>query len=97
MSLSWGTIAGAFLAPFLYGLYWKGTTKIGAWSGIISGFSCSVGGFILLGMDASKAPNIGAVSMLVSLAVVPLVSMVTAKFPQKHIDSIFNTQLTIEN
>ena len=33
MSFSWGTVAGAFLAPFLYGLYWKGTTKTGAWAG----------------------------------------------------------------
>jgi SSS family solute:Na+ symporter len=23
----WGALAGAFLAPFLYGLYWKKTTK----------------------------------------------------------------------
>ena len=24
MGISWGALAGAFLAPFLYGLYWKG-------------------------------------------------------------------------
>ena len=27
MGISWGALAGAFLAPFLYGLYWKKTTK----------------------------------------------------------------------
>ena len=27
MGVSWGALAGAFLAPFLYGLYWKGITK----------------------------------------------------------------------
>ncbi len=27
MGVSWGALAGAFLAPFLYGLYWKKTTK----------------------------------------------------------------------
>jgi SSS family solute:Na+ symporter len=27
MGVSWGALAGAFLAPFLYGLYWKGVTK----------------------------------------------------------------------
>lgn len=37
MSLSWGTIAGAFLAPFLYGLVWRGVTKAGAWAGVIAG------------------------------------------------------------
>ena len=28
----WGALAGAFLAPFLYGLYWKRTTKAGCWA-----------------------------------------------------------------
>ena len=27
MGVSWGALAGAFLAPFLYGLYWKRTSK----------------------------------------------------------------------
>ena len=79
MSFSWGTISGAFLAPFLYGLYWKGTTRAGAWAGILSGFLCSVGGAILFGMNAKLAPNIGAVSMVVSLIAVPVVSMLTKK------------------
>ncbi len=89
MSFSWGTIAGAFLAPFLYGLYWKGTTKIGAWSGFISGFTVSIIGAIIYKMDAGKAPNIGAIAMVVSLLVVPAVSLLTAKLPQKHIDRVF--------
>ena len=29
MGISWGALAGAFLAPFLYGLYWKGVTPCG--------------------------------------------------------------------
>lgn len=78
MSFSWGTIAGAFLAPFLYGLYWKGTTKAGAWAGFISGFAVSVTGAVIYKMNASTAPNIGATAMLVSLVVVPLVSKLTA-------------------
>lgn len=89
MSFSWGTVAGAFLAPFLYGLYWKGTTKAGAWSGFIAGFVVSVAGAIIYKMNASMAPNIGAVAMLVSLAVVPVVSLITAKLPEKHIDKVF--------
>ena len=28
MGIPWGALAGAFLAPFLYGLYWKGVTKL---------------------------------------------------------------------
>jgi len=91
MSFSWGTVAGSFLAPFLYGLYWKGTTKVGAWAGLISGFTVSIGGAMYYGMNARLAPNIGAVAMLVSLIVVPLVSVITAKLPEKHIKKVFPT------
>lgn len=84
MSFSWGTIAGSFLAPFLYGLYWKGTTKAGAWAGLIAGLTCSIGGAVYYGMNSKMAPNIGAVAMLVSLIAVPVVSFVTAKIPVKY-------------
>jgi len=40
-------------------------------------------------MDAAVAPNIGAVAMAVSLIIVPAVSLLTAKMPQKHIDRVF--------
>ncbi len=92
MSFSWGTIAGAFLAPFIYGLFWKGTTKAGAWAGFISGIVCSVGGALVFGMNAGLAPNIGAVSMLVSLAAVPVVSLVTAKIPKPYLSGIFRKE-----
>lgn len=89
MSFSWGTVAGAFLAPFLYGLYWKGTTRAGAWAGFITGFSVAVIGAIVYKMDAGMAPNIGAVAMLLSLVAVPVVSIITAKLPEKHVETVF--------
>jgi len=91
MSFSWGTVAGAFLAPFLYGLYWKGTTKAGAWAGFITGFSVSIIGAVIYKMDPGKAPNIGAIAMLLSLAAVPAVSLVTAKLPKKHVEKVFGS------
>ena len=97
MSFSWGTVAGAFLAPFIYGLYWKGTTRIGAWSGFIAGFSVSVVGAIITRMNAATAPNIGAVAMLVSLAVVPVVSLLTKKMPVAHIEKVFGESKVIES
>lgn len=93
MSFSWGSVAGAFLAPFLYGLYWKGTTKAGAWAGFISGLACSVGGAVIFKMNGSLAPNIGAVAMVVSLAVVPLVSLVTSKLPETHVSNVFDKSM----
>lgn len=97
MSFSWGTVAGAFLAPFLYGLYWKGTTKAGAWAGFIAGFGCSIGGTIYFGMNAKYAPNIGAAAMVFSLAVVPVVSMITARLPKAHIEKVFSGTTIAEN
>jgi len=93
MSFSWGTIAGAFLAPFVYGLYWKGTTKSGAWAGFITGFGCSIGGTIIYGMNPQYAPNIGAVSMLVSLVVVPAVSLLSSKLAKKDVDEAYGKRL----
>lgn len=89
MSFSWGTIAGAFLAPFLFGLYWKKTTRAGAWSGFIAGFAISIIGAIMTKMNAGTAPNIGAIAMLVSLITVPVVSLLTAKLPEKHVEKVF--------
>lgn len=37
MGISWGALAGAFLAPFLYGLYWKGVTKAAVWASFVCG------------------------------------------------------------
>ena len=42
MGISWGALAGAFLAPFMYGLYWKGVTRAGVWAGFISGVGITV-------------------------------------------------------
>ena len=42
MGISWGALAGAFLAPFLYGLYWKGVTKAGVWASFICGVGITV-------------------------------------------------------
>ncbi|MDR1854916.1 MAG: sodium:solute symporter, partial [Azoarcus sp.] len=32
MAISWGVLAGAFLAPFLYALYWRGATTTSVWA-----------------------------------------------------------------
>ncbi|NMA94947.1 MAG: sodium/solute symporter [Clostridiales bacterium] len=92
MSFSWGTIAGAFLAPFLYGLYWRGTTKMGAWSGILSGLGTSLILAIVGGLNAKDAPIIGAIAMAVSLLVVPTVSLFTKKYSEEYLDEIYGAE-----
>lgn len=87
MSFSWGTVAGVLLPPYLYGLYWKGATRAGAWSSIITGLGVSMLSAAVLGFDASSAPKIGACTILASLAVMPAASWLSTKFSRKPADN----------
>ena len=92
MGVSWGALAGSFLAPFLYGLYWKRTTKLACWVSFIFGV-----GITLLNLFARSAfppilqspLNCGAFAMLVGLILVPLVSLITPKPDKKLVDDAF--------
>lgn len=90
MSLSWGTIAGAFLAPFLYGLLWRGVTKAGAFAGVICGMLISLLPPLVTG-QMSLAPISGAAAMLCGLVIVPVVSLLTPKtaFSKEHLAAVF--------
>lgn len=87
MGISWGALAGAFLAPFLYGLYWKGVTKAGVWASFIVGVGITVSNMFLHYIESSI--NAGAIAMLAGMAVVPVVSVVTPKLSKEHLDEIF--------
>ncbi|MGL4483622.1 MAG: sodium:solute symporter family transporter, partial [Anaerovoracaceae bacterium] len=95
MSFSWGTVAGCFIGPFLWGLYWKGTTKIAAWAGALSGLIVIFGQAIYfssqIGFDMMKPmiPQFGVTAMIVSLLIVPVVSIFTKKFSEEHISRCF--------
>ena len=92
MGISWGALAGAFLAPFLYSLYWKGTTKIACWVSFIFGV-----GLMLLDMlapaclpEIMRSPiNCGSIAMLAGLVIVPVVSLFTPKPDKTLVDETF--------
>jgi len=87
MGISWGALAGAFLAPFMYGLYWKGVTRAGVWAG----FACGVGltiSNIFLKYIASPI-NAGAAAMVAGLVVVPVVSLLTPKMKKETVNKVF--------
>ncbi|MBE6908511.1 MAG: sodium:solute symporter [Ruminococcaceae bacterium] len=93
MGVSWGALAGAFLAPFLYGLYWKRTTSAACWASFL--FSCVV--MVLNIFVRSSFPallrspiNAGAFCMLAGLVLVPLVSSFTAPPDKKLVDDAFS-------
>lgn len=87
MGISWGALAGAFLAPFMYGLYWKGVTRAGVWAGFISGVGITVAN-MFIGFIESPI-NAGAVAMAAGLVVVPVVSLITPKPDKEKTDEIF--------
>jgi len=89
MAISWGTVAGVFLAPYLYGLFWKKTTKAGAWAGAISGLIVSIGLSMYFGFNTKLIPMVGSIAMIVPLFIVPLVSFITPKFSSTHLEKIF--------
>lgn len=92
MGVSWGALAGAFLAPFLYGLYWKKTTKIACWVSFVFG-----AGIMTLNLFFRSAfpvilqspINCGAFAMLAGLIIVPVVSLLTPKPKKEMVDGAF--------
>ncbi|MCR5593437.1 MAG: sodium:solute symporter [Saccharofermentans sp.] len=80
MGVSWGALAGAFLAPFLYSLYWKGTTKLSCWACFIFGSCLMVANMLFRPSFPTllQSPiNCGAFAMLAGFVIVPVVSLFT--------------------
>ena len=98
MGVSWGALAGAFLAPFLYGLYSKKITKSSVWASFIIGVTISIfslvmsitkGTFMTVTFSSGETLNfanavvMGAIAMIAGLIIVPLVSLCTYKLEVK--------------
>jgi SSS family transporter len=94
MALSWGTVAGVFLGPFLWGLFWMKTTRLGAWAGALGGLATSLGVALISGFNAAYVPIGGAAAMLVSLILVPTVSLITQGFTKRHLVVVFRRKLS---
>ena len=97
MSFSWGVVSGCFIGPYIWGLFSKKITRIGAYAGVLSGL-ITVGGATLVislssGFSAAtaKSPEMGVAAMAVSMVIVPLVSALTKnkKEDTARVDEIF--------
>ena len=87
MGYSWGALAGSFLAPFLWGLYWKKTTPLAVWASFIAGVGITLSNMFL---HYIKSPiNAGAFTMLAGLVIVPVVSLITPKLEKRMVDDMF--------
>ena len=92
MGVSWGALAGAFLAPFLYGLYWKGASRISVWVSFIFSTVVMLANMLVRSSFPAllQSPiNAGAFCMIAGLIIIPVVSLFTPKPDQKVVDDAF--------
>ena len=102
MGVSWGGLAGAFLAPYLYGLYSKKVTKASVVVCFIWGTGLAITQFAIsmAGVNVAAWPSFfalmfktsihsGAFAMIGGLIIVPLVSLFTKKPSNEFVDKIF--------
>ena len=93
MGVSWGALAGAFLAPFLYGLYWKRATKIACWVSFVFSTVVMLANMLVRPSFPAllQSPiNAGAFCMLAGLVIVPLVSFITPAPDKTLVDDAFS-------
>ena len=103
MGVSWGALAGAFLAPFLYGLYWKRVTRVSAAVCFVWGCGIALlqlfvtlggvdvtGWGSVLGYIFKSSINSGVIAMVGGLIIVPAVSLFTRAQSETELGSIFS-------
>ncbi|MBE6580906.1 MAG: sodium:solute symporter [Ruminococcaceae bacterium] len=101
MGISWGALAGAFLAPFLYGLYSKKISKPAVATCFVFGTGLEIvqllismkvftvsGGFF--GFIFKNSLYSGVFAMLAGLVLVPLVSAFTQKWVPQSTEETFS-------
>ncbi len=100
MGVSWGALAGAFLAPFMYGLYMKRVPKIAVWINFFIGIGISLASFVcnLTGvrfddpvLEYFKSPiNAGMLAMIVGIVITPIIALIAPAKDKDRINSIFS-------
>lgn len=88
MGISWGALAGAFLAPFMLGLYWRGVTTASVWACFAWGVGLTVVN-MMLGNSILNPIDCGAVAMVGGFIIVFIVSSFTSKMDRSFVDDVF--------
>ena len=93
MGISWGALAGAFLAPFLYGLYWKKVSAASVWVSFLLSTLVMTANMLWKSIfpPMLQSPiNAGVFCMLAGLVIVPLISLFTKAPSAEHIKHVFS-------
>ncbi len=99
MGISWGTLAGCFMGPYVLGVCWKRVTKSAVWSSILSSLVLTVTLVLFFGYHKNGfecgfgtalktgvgcSPMIGVICMAFSLVITVAVSLLT-KAPEDSV------------
>ena len=87
MGISWGALAGAFLAPFMTGLYWRGVTRAAVWASFAWGVGTTL--VNMLAGNPMSPIDCGAIAMLGGFPVVAVVSFLSPRLPKGLVDRAF--------
>ncbi len=105
MGLSWGTLAGCFMGPYVLGVIWKRVTKPAVWTSIISSLVLTATLIVVLGFDKNGwacdlgtalqsgvgcSPLIGVICMIFSLIITVIVSLCTKRPDDEVLYNAFN-------
>lgn len=105
MGISWGTLAGCFIGPYVLGVIWKRVTKPAVWTSVIGSLVLTVILIFVFGYDKNgwdctvgvalkdgvgTSPLIGSVCMVFSLVVTVLVSLLTKKTDEAILAEAFD-------
>ncbi len=110
MGVSWGALAGAFLAPFLYGLYWKKVSRTAVWVNFCWGVGLMIFQLLVsmkviavgdgvLGFIFANSLYSGVFAMVSGLVILPFISLLTKKTLPENIEEKFagyTRQVTVE-
>lgn len=111
MGISWGTLAGCFMGPFVLGLIWRRVTKSAVWASLISCLTITASLIVVLGYDlcdgsytfgdviakgVSCSPMIGVICMAFSVVVTVVVSLLTKAPDEEMIAAAFDKPIENE-
>ena len=104
MGLSWGTLAGCFMGPYVLGVLWKKVSRPAVWASIIGSVLLTVVLIFVFGYDRNGwdcsfglaiksgigcSPMIGVICMAYSLIVTAVVSLFTKAPDKETVDAAF--------
>ena len=97
MGISWGTMSGAFLGPFMLGLYWKRATKPAVWASFVFSVLFNVtfmifklsGNISVLPKLLQASSNVGVIAMIMGIVLVIVISLLTKKPDEDSVNAKF--------